>query len=164
MKPIVYRIVDSLIPIALLSWSIVAVGWAYVRNRRASSSIYMPLKSNAPVYNTYGAANIPQQSDDSDSGDDTSSSSDRTLTPAYEESAARWTIYNVSRVILSAVQLGVYMNALSHVLGNNYDIDSSVEGTMSDLVLALGGNTIFWVCNPLAGIWMGSIANQLMIT
>lgn len=141
-------IVDSLIPIALLSWSIVAIGWAYVRNRRASSSIYMPLKSNAPGYTSYGAANIPQQqSDDNDSGDDTSSSSDRTLTPAYEESAARWTIYNVSRVIVSAVQLGVYLNALSLVLGNNYDIDPSVEGTSSDLTLALGGNTIFWVCN-----------------
>lgn len=112
----------------------------------------MPLKSNAPVYNSYGAANIPQQqSDDSDSADDTSSSSDRTLTPAYEESAARWTICNVSRVIFSTVQLGVYMNALSQVLANNYDIDSSVEGTSSDLTLALGGNTIFWVCNQSIG-------------
>lgn len=155
MATISCSIVDGLIPILLLSWSIIAISWAYARNCRASSSIYMPLKSNAPGYTSYGAANIPQQSDDNDSADDTSSSSDRTLTPAYEESAARWTIYNVSRVIVSAVQLGVYLNALSLVLSNNYDIDPSVEGTSSDLRPALGGNVIFWVCNRERDVMMG---------
>lgn len=59
----------------------------------------------------------------------------------------------MSRVIFSAVQLGAYMNALSQVLANNYDIDSSVEGTSSDLTLALGGNIIFWaLALLLAGI------------
>ena len=132
-------ILDGLIPVVFLAFSISLFVAANVRYVRGTSAVYAPLK-NTP-FTGYGAANVDDPVDD----DDDAASSDSTLSPAYEEQSTRWSFYNSLRLVGAVIQVCVLSYTFQQLLSGEYELDQEVEGTQSTAQLGLLGNLILWV-------------------
>lgn len=92
----------------------------------------LPISSNTH----YGATTVPDSNNDA--------ASDNTVTMDIEIKASRWTIYNWSRLVLSVVQLGLFVCTAQKVYENHYEYSSN-EGTKSELLFAYSTRIGLWV-------------------
>lgn len=131
----IYRVINGLIPLALQAISIVHFGkliWQQqLRSSARSSAQYMPLLRSASKHSNYGSS----RSDLEQAGCSTSNSSIITeqirLAPL-----PCWSLYNVTRIVASAIQFGICCFALWHIWHHSYPLDIPVEGVAWSPVIA----------------------------
>lgn len=135
------RVIDGFFLMVILAWSMTMFLIASVKYYKSQRPGYAPLINKSgtlPTSNTYyGTAGIINNA----SAD---SASDDTITMDVEIKCSRWTVYNVSRVLFSLVQLGLFVCMIQNILEGQYNFSEN-EGTKSDVLVAYGTHVVFWV-------------------
>ncbi|CDH48321.1 atp-dependent bile acid permease [Lichtheimia corymbifera JMRC:FSU:9682] len=148
-------IIDTLIPIVLLLGSSSFILKAWFRSRRSfHSALYAPLKQHAVTsYGTTSPSLDDNQQDDQDDND-TPSSSTIASNQSYEVPLKRWSIYNLTRLTGTLLQLGISAAALRALLAHEYTLDTEVEGSSSNLFTSSIADCVYWTC--LLALSMGA--------
>lgn len=134
--------IDGVVISAILLWSLVTITKASIKHYKSSRyseySTLLKLPSNA---NNYYGATLPSSLQDEN--EDTAS--DNTVTYMdVEISASRWSIYNLSRFLISLAQLALFVNSLLLVRSHTYPFSPN-EGKDSDILIDFVVRTAFWV-------------------
>lgn len=125
----------------ILACSIITISFACVKYYKSQRPGYAPLINKTgtlPTSNTYygttGTVNNPSAD----------SASDETVTMDIEIKCSRWTIYNVSRVLFSLAQLGLFVCTIQKIYNHQYNFSENESGK-SDVLVAYGTHVAFWV-------------------
>lgn len=111
---------------------------ASVKYYKTQKTGYAPLinkTSTLPTTTTYGTTTH-------DSYDDNVSVD--TITMDVEIKTSRWTIFNLSRLLFSLIQLGLFIVAIKRISQKEYDFSEN-ENNKDDVLIAYGSHTAFWV-------------------
>lgn len=135
------RIIDGLFLIVVLAWSFIVVANASIKYYKSQRSGYAPLINKAntlPISNSnYGTATNASSVNDDTASDDT-------VTLDIEIKSSRWTIFNLSRVLFSIAQLGLFLYAIQKIGEHKYDFSKN-EGNKFDVLVAYSTHAAFWV-------------------
>lgn len=132
------RFIDTLIPILFLLGSLTFIVQAWLRSRRSfHSAVYAPLKQHVTSYGT-----TPSLEEDED---DTPSSSTIASEELYDVPLNRWSIYNITRLAGTLLQLGISAAVLRALLAHDYTLDTTVEGSSSNVLTSSMADCVYWV-------------------
>lgn len=136
------RIIDGLFLNVVLAWSFIVIVLESVRFYKSQRSGYAPLINKAntlPTSNTYYGATSDADNDNA---------SDDTVVMEVEIMASRWTVFNLSRFLISAVQLGLFVYVIGEIIGHRYELSKS-EGKIFDILISYGTRATFWVSKAI---------------
>lgn len=144
---LVIRIINGLLLIVILVWSLKIVTIASIKYYKTQKPGYAPLinkTSTLPTSNTYGTTT-------NDSFDDDISVD--TITMDVEIKSSRWTVFNLSRFLFSLIQLSLFIVATRKISSKEYGFSNN-EGSKSDVLVAYVTHIAFWVSdiNMIAGL------------
>ncbi|KAI7889871.1 P-loop containing nucleoside triphosphate hydrolase protein [Mucor mucedo] len=138
-------IINGFVLIAILVWSLKIVVMASVKYYKTQKPGYAPLinkTSTLPTSNTYGTT-TNNSYDDNVSID--------TITMDVEIKASRWTIFNLSRLLFSLIQLGLFIVAIKRISQKEYDFSAN-ENNKYDVLVAYGSHIVFWAYSLILSI------------
>lgn len=124
--------------IILLAWSSIVIAKASVKYYKSHYAGYSPLLKLPSNANNYYGATLPSFHEDEDTA------SDHTVTMDVQITTSRWTIYNLSRLLISLVQLSLFARSIHQVLDHTYQVSPN-EGSNFDILFAFGTRAAFWV-------------------
>ncbi|KAI8647895.1 P-loop containing nucleoside triphosphate hydrolase protein [Parasitella parasitica] len=149
------NIIDGLLLLAVLIWSLIITIKACVKHYKSQSPGYTSLlKTTANQHYGSTTAGTVSTSDDA---------SDSAIIMDIEIKSSRWTVYNLSRLILSVVQLGLFACAVQKIMDHEYQYSPN-EASESDVLHAYGVRIVFWtycLMLSIATIFLSATASRL---
>lgn len=140
------RVVDTLIPIVLLLGSSSFILKAWFRSRRSfHSALYAPLKQHSVTSYGTTSPSLDDNQQDDQVDNDSPSSSTIASNQSYEVPLKRWSIYNLTRLTGTLLQLGMSAAALRVLLAHEYTLDTAVEGSSSNVFTSSIADCVYWV-------------------
>ncbi|KAI9251679.1 P-loop containing nucleoside triphosphate hydrolase protein [Helicostylum pulchrum] len=156
-------VIDGFLLMVILAWSMAIISIASVKYYKSQRPGYAPLINKAntlPISNAYYGATGTINNASADSA------SDETITMDIEIKCSRWTIYNISRVLFSLAQLGLFVCVIQKVLNHQYNFSQN-ESSKSDVLVAYGTHVAFWAYSLILSVfnvYLSSQSNQLSNT
>lgn len=138
---IIIRAIDGYFILILLTWTFVVIVKSaikgYYNSRHSDYKPLLRLPSHANNY--YGSTGRNTVNEDEDDDDDS-----ETVIVDVEIKTSRWTIYNWSRLFISAIQLYLFVHHMQLISHHKFELLPN-EGKRSDLVFAIGVRATLWV-------------------
>ncbi|ORE10363.1 P-loop containing nucleoside triphosphate hydrolase protein [Rhizopus microsporus var. microsporus] len=127
-------IINGALPIVLLTGSIIYLTIGSIKHYRPRKHGYEPLlkHSQLPTVHHYGSAAISD------------SASDDTITHDITIETSRWTLFNLSRFLLSLAQLALCVIAIQKIYHKTYEFTEN-EGSEHEILGAYMTQAAFWV-------------------
>ncbi|CEP16804.1 hypothetical protein [Parasitella parasitica] len=136
-------IIDGVFLLAFLIWSLINITKACLKLYKSQTPGYTSLlKTTANQH--YGSTTAGAVSTSEDA-------SDSTITMDVEIESSRWTIYNLSRLALSSVQLGLFACAVQKIMDHKYQYSPN-EASESDILHAYSVRIVFWTYSLILSI------------
>ncbi|KAI9273715.1 P-loop containing nucleoside triphosphate hydrolase protein [Sporodiniella umbellata] len=132
-------VINGLVPISVLVFSAISILAASVKHYKARKNGYDPLLKSGrlPTTGYYGAAVRPD------------SASDDTVTGDITLSASQWSVFNISRFIVSFAQLALYLFVIQKIYQGEYTF---VGGTQSETLVDYIAHTSLWAYASILSI------------
>ncbi|OBZ89252.1 ATP-dependent bile acid permease [Choanephora cucurbitarum] len=131
-------IVNGAMPLIVLAWSAVVIASAAVKYYKNSSTGYSSLLSKLPTnYNNYYGT-INSNNEDDAASEDTVAGVD------IEIDTPRWSIFNISRVVFSTIQLGLFISTIRRIFAGSYQYSVN-ESDRDDVLFAYFVHVGLWV-------------------
>lgn len=128
------RIIDGALLIVILTWSFIIItiaSWKYIKSQK-SNNYYKPLlSSNLPTTTTYGSTT-------------TTDNNDQQEEEKIEIKSSRWTLFNLSRFLLSVIQFGLFFYFIIKIRQQKYEFSIN-EGSKFDILISYGTHLLLWV-------------------
>jgi hypothetical protein len=105
----------------------------YKKSAQKKDSKYTPLLAGSENNTYYGVASSQQDT-----------SSENTVVASNETSPCRWTVFTLSRIGFSVLQVFLFAYGLKLLVDKKYTFSPS-EGSTSDILIAYSSRILFWV-------------------